>query len=116
MTIHTHTNGNKKTAEIVSDEVIINNAEDAINLLGDLYFGDYSKLIIYEKDIVPEFFNLRTGIAGEILQKFSNYRIELAIVGNFEKHTSQSIRNFIYESNKGKHINFVKSIEEAIQR
>ena len=39
-------------------------------------------MIIHEKNITPEFFDLKNRMAGEILQKFSNYRIRLAIVGD----------------------------------
>ena len=39
-------------------------------------------------------------MAGEILQKFSNYRVRLAIVGDFTPYSSKSIKDFIYESNK----------------
>jgi hypothetical protein len=57
---------------------------------------------------------LRTGKAGEILQKFSNYRVQLAIVGDYSKYNSKSLTDFIYESNKGRNINFVNSMEEAL--
>jgi len=49
------------------------------------------------------------------LQKFSTYRVRLAIIGDFSKYTSKSLRDFIYESNKGKHICFVANTEDAIQ-
>ena len=54
------------------------------------------------------------GIAGEILQKFSNYRVRLAIVGDFTKFTSNSLHEFIYESNKGRFIHFVSAKLEAM--
>ena len=37
-------------------------------------------LVVDEKDLSPDFFDLRTGFAGEVLQKFTNYRTRLAIV------------------------------------
>lgn len=37
-------------------------------------------LIIDETRLSPAFFDLRTGFAGEVLQKFTNYRVRLAIV------------------------------------
>ena len=60
-----------------------------------------------------DFFDLKNGIAGEILQKFSNYRVSLIIVGDFSKYASKSLNDFIYESNKGRHINFVASTTEV---
>jgi hypothetical protein len=37
-------------------------------------------LILDEKDLAADFFDLRTGLAGETVQKFTNYRARLAIV------------------------------------
>ncbi|MDD4645730.1 MAG: DUF4180 domain-containing protein [Bacteroidales bacterium] len=47
-----------------------------------LYYHGFDRMIIHEKNITPEFFDLKNRMAGEILQKFSNYRIRLAIVGD----------------------------------
>jgi hypothetical protein len=59
---------------------------------------------------------LKSGIAGEILQKFSTYNFRLAIVGTFSEVQSKSLRDFIYESNKYGRINFVGSHDEAFER
>lgn len=37
-------------------------------------------LVLHEADLCPEFFDLRTGFAGQVLQKFSSYRTRLAVV------------------------------------
>ncbi|WP_353137542.1 DUF4180 domain-containing protein [Pseudopedobacter sp.] len=110
-----HNINNTRIADISSDSTIINSAQDALDLLGEIYYEDVDRLIIYERNITPDFFNLKNGIAGEILQKFSNYRVRLAIVGDFSKYSGKSIKDFIYESNKGRHINFVASQTEAIE-
>jgi hypothetical protein len=114
MKIETHSVNGSKIAELVSDEFIINTTEDGLELLGNLYYQDFDKIIIHGKNITPEFFDLKNGIAGEILQKFSNYRIRLAIVGDFTKYPGRSIHDFIYESNKGGQIIFAGSISEAL--
>jgi hypothetical protein len=82
----------------------------------DLYYQDFDRIILHEDNITPDFFDLKTGIAGEVLQKFSNYRLRLAIVGNFSKYPGKSIRDFIYESNNGRLVNFVASTEQAIEQ
>jgi len=115
MKIETHNINETKIAEVISEVNIINKIEDGIDLLGNLYYQGFDKIVIYEKDITPDFFELKNGIAGEILQKFSTYRVRLAIVGDFTKYTSKSLNDFIYESNKGQHINFVSSKAEAIK-
>jgi len=115
MEIETHSVNGSKIAELVSDELIINTTEDGLDLLGNLYYRDFDKIIIHEKNITSDFFDLKNGLAGEILQKFSNYRVRLAIVGDFTKYIGKSINDFIYESNKGKHVVFVSSVTEGLK-
>lgn len=114
MKIEAHNINDTNIAEVISEANVINKVEDGIDLLGNLYYQGFDGIIIYEKNITPEFFDLKTGIAGEILQKFSNYRVQLAIVGDFTKYNSKSLNNFIYESNKGRLINFVSTLSEAL--
>jgi hypothetical protein len=105
----------KKTAILISDEMIMNNAQDAVDIMANCSYMGADQIIVSEKNITPDFFDLRTGVAGEILQKFSNYHVRLAIVGDFSKYTKKSIRDFIFESNKLRQVNFVASSEEAIE-
>jgi len=115
MNIETHIIDDNKIAELIADEIVLRTPEDGIDLLDNLYYQGFDKIIIHEKNITPDFFDLKNGMAGEILQKFSTYRVGLAIVGDFSKFTSKSLNDFIFESNKGKQINFVGSQSEAIK-
>lgn len=116
MKIETHISNDIKIAEVMSDEIIIHTADDGLNLLGDLYYQGFDRIILHEGNITSAFFDLKTGVAGEILQKFSNYRVRLALVGDFSKYPGNSLRDFIYESNKGNLVNFVASTSEAIEK
>ncbi len=116
MTIQSHESNTIKIAEIISDDMIIQSVQDGLDLIGNIYYQGFDKVILYERNITPEFFDLKTKIAGEILQKFSNYRIGLAIVGDFSKYESKSMEDFIFESNKTKHINFVETLESALEK
>lgn len=113
MEIKTHNVNNIKIAEITSDSMLIHSPEEGLNLLGNIYYQGFDKMIIHEKNITPDFFDLKSGIAGEILQKFSNYRMPLAIVGDFTQYESKSIKDFIHESNQHKQVIFVHSVDEA---
>jgi len=114
MKIQTHKINDTEIAEVISDEILIQNAEDGLDLMGTIYYQGFDKVIIHEKNLTPDFFDLKNKMAGEILQKFSNYRVRLAIIGDFSIFTSKSLKDFIYESNKGKQVNFVASISEAL--
>ncbi len=116
MNIKTHTIHEIKIAEVISTEIVIGNIQDGIDLLGNLYYQDYDKIILYKKNITTEFFDLKTGIAGEILQKFSNFRVKLAIVGDFSGLNGDSIQQFMLESNQTGSIYFLNTIEEALKR
>lgn len=114
MEIRFHNFGQIALAEIIAEEIVINNVQDALDIMANVnYQGDTNKIIIYEKNLSPDFFELKTKLAGEILQKFSNYRAQLAIIGDFDRYNSKSLRDFIYESNKGGRIFFLSSLEEA---
>lgn len=72
-------------------------------------------VITQEKNISSEFFDLKTEITGEILQKFSNYKI-LMIMKDLSKFEGKSIRGFIFKSNTTKRINFVENLAEALEK
>ncbi|GAB1474466.1 DUF4180 domain-containing protein [Bacteroidota bacterium] len=114
MKIIKHKINGSTVAELQSDELLITCSQDGLDIMGELYYEGFDKIIIHSYNITEEFFDLKNGMAGEILQKFSNYRIKLAIVGDFSGYTKKSIRDFIRESNNTGHINFVGTLEEAL--
>lgn len=116
MNIQVHQHNETAIAEVTSDRILIHTPDDGLQLMVDLYYQGYGEMILHARNITPEFFDLKTGIAGEILQKFTTYRVRLAIVGDFTRYESKSLRDFIFESNKGRQVNFVPSVEEALAR
>lgn len=105
-----------KMAELVSSEIEINSTQDALDLMANCDYLGARRIIIKKENILPEFFDLKTRIAGDILQKFVTYQVHLAIVGDYSIYTSKSLKDFIYESNKTGRIIFVSSIEEAKEK
>ena len=89
MKIETHILNDKKIAELISDDMIIKSIEGSLDLLGNLYYQGFNKIVIHKKNITPDFFDLKNGLAGKILHKFSNYRVRLAIVGDFSQYSSK---------------------------
>ena len=113
-TIISHQTDGLTFLEIHSEEQVIGGVENTLDLFGELYGQYYDGIILYERNITPDFFDLQTRLAGDILQKFSNYRVRLAIVGDWNKYTSNSLVAFIQESNRGCMVNFATSTEEAV--
>lgn len=116
MKIKVSQTNNTSIAEVISDDILINEVQDALDLMANCDYQGARKIIIHEKNITTAFFDLKTRVAGDILQKFSNYDVQLAIIGNFSRYSSKSLKDFIYESNKMGRINFVDSYEEAKTR
>ncbi len=103
-------------AEIVSDEILIDNdTQEALDLMASCSYQGAEGMLLYEHQFTKEFFDLKTGLAGEVLQKFSTYQMRMAIIGDFEKYTSKSFRDFRRESNQQGRIIFAGSREEAIR-
>lgn len=103
-------------AELKDKTLIINEVQDAVDILGNLGECGCNKVIIHESNLPESFFDLKTCLAGEILQKFSNYRAGIAIVGDFTKFRSKSLQDFIRECNRGKTVYFTNSLDSAIKR
>ncbi|MBS4026226.1 MAG: DUF4180 domain-containing protein [Clostridia bacterium] len=102
---------------ITSEEKVLTDVQSSLDLLVSVrYHTGNSKIIIKKEAINDEFFDLSTKLAGEILQKFINYEMKIAIVGDFGNIISKSLNDFIYECNRGRHIFFLSSEEEAIER
>lgn len=116
MQIITHAKNNVQIAELVSDEVLIKTPGDGAQLIADLYYQGFDLIIIQAVQLAPSFFELKSGLAGEVLQKCSNWRIRLVITGDFTDVDSKSLRDFIFESNKGRQVNFLSSTAEALAR
>lgn len=104
-------------AVVSSDRKIIVDVPSALDLAMSVKYETGAEKIVLDKETVCEdFFVLSTGMAGEILQKFMNYHIKVAIYGDYSQYTSKPLKDFIYESNCGRDFFFVTTREEAIQK
>lgn len=68
-----HVTGNK-VAEVTSENTIMKNLEDALELIGNLYYDDISKVIVYEKNLIPDFFDLQNKFASPEMY-YKNFQI-----------------------------------------
>jgi len=107
---------NTVIAELTDEKFIISQPQDILDLIGDSVSYNCSRLMIREQNLHTDFFRLHTGLAGEMLQKFSNYNFKLAVVGDFSKYKNKSLQDFIRESNKGRSIFFVNTREDALDK
>lgn len=102
-------------AEAESDDRVIIDAQSALDLLMSAKYELGTKNILISKRLVAEdFFILSTGLAGEVLQKLINYGGRIAIYGDYSRYTSKPLKDFIFESNKGRDVFFAATRDEAL--
>lgn len=103
-------------AVVNSNEIVITDAQSALDVLMSAKYDIGTKNIVVDKKLITEdFFILSKGLAGEILQKYVNYGGRIAIYGDYSHYTSKPLKDFIYESNKGKDVFFVATRDEAVE-
>jgi hypothetical protein len=98
-----------------TDEQFITSPQDLLDLLALGGEQGTNRFLLDEQNFAPAFYDLKTGFAGEVFQKLSNYGSRLAIVGKFESVRSPRFRELMMESNKGSHVRFAGTRDEAIE-
>ena len=103
-------------AVVNSNQIVITDAQSALDVLMSAKYDIGTKNIVVDKKLITEdFFILSKGLAGEILQKYVNSGGRMAIYGDYPHYTSKPLKDFIYESNKGKDVFFVATQDEAVE-
>lgn len=97
------------------DGPLLDGEQAALDLIGDAMGYDAELVALPVERVADEFFRLRSGIAGAVMQKFVNYRVRLAVVGDLSRHLAESsaLRDFVHETNQGSHIWFLAD-EDAL--
>ena len=103
--------------QVETEETLITDVQSALDLMATVRYETGTDRMILPKIALDErFFVLSSGLAGDVLQKFVNYQLKVAIVGDYSGYTSKPLRDFIYESNNGSHVFFVATVEEALEK
>ena len=97
-----------------ADGMPISGGQDVLELIGSVYYDDVSWVVLPAERLNDEFFTLSSGVAGDIVQKFVNYRLGFAVLGDVSRFTanSTSLADFVRESNRGRHTWFVADLDE----
>lgn len=108
MKINTFNIGTKEVTEV--DDVVVRTPQDMLDIMANV---STNYIVLHEHNFEKEFFDLKTGVLGEVLLKCTNYRVYLAIIGDFSQYESKALKAFIYESNKHRDYLFVSSLDEV---
>jgi|HigsolmetaAR202D_1030399.scaffolds.fasta_scaffold83808_1 hypothetical protein len=95
----------------------ITTVEDALDLIGEALLGAEVVAVPAER-FDERFFSLGTRFAGEVMQRFVNYRLRLVVVGDISRHlaASSALRALVHESNQAGHVWFVPDLDTLDRR
>jgi Domain of unknown function (DUF4180) len=104
--------------EYAAEGPALQSEQDATAVLGDAMAQGAELVLLPAGKLSASFFQLRTGLAGAIVQKFVNYRMRLAIVGTISPQALEStaLRAYILECNRGKSVWFLDNLDDLIKR
>jgi hypothetical protein len=99
----------------VSGKHLISSEQDILDLFAESYEYNTNLFLLYESNFHPDLFDLKTGLAGAVFQKFAVYRAKAAIV--LDSGTEKNIRfeEYIYECNQGNQVRFFADPKKAVK-
>ena len=78
-------------AVVSSDGKVIVDTQSALDLAMTVKYETGAERIVIDKAVIcGDFFILSTGMAGEILQKFMNYHVKVAVFGDYSHYTRKA--------------------------
>ncbi len=107
------TNNRKEIAEVTENYPVINKERDVLDLMGNC--GTARCVLIYQKNVSTEFFDLSSGLAGIFLQKFATYSMKAAMVVNLREIKSKYFHNLVAEHSRSDFFRFYEDRQKALE-
>ncbi|HXK33270.1 MAG TPA: DUF4180 domain-containing protein [Dehalococcoidia bacterium] len=104
---------------VVGEEWPVIETADGARPLIEEAMSEGARLIAVPADrLGAAFFDLRTGVAGEVLQKMVNYGFQFAVVGDVSSHAaaSNAFRDLVVEAGRGRDLFFVTELDALTAR
>lgn len=103
---------------LAADGPKLRTARDATDVMSEAFAQSASWIAIPISRLDDDFFRLRTGVAGEIVSKLVGYQMKAAFLGDISQYAanSDSFRDFVRETNRGRDFWFVADLEDFRQR
>jgi hypothetical protein len=114
MNAHVETFQGRTYVASSTPHVMMRNPGDMLDLLSFGGEHDTNLFLLNETNLDPSFYDLKSGLAGEIVQKMSNNHVRLVIVGSFGSIRSTRFREFLNEANKGTQLRFAEDNDAAL--
>ena len=99
----------------VSGKQLISSEQDILDLFAESYEYNTNLFLLYESNFHPDLFDLKTGLAGAVFQKFAVYRAKAAIVLDSGTEKNKRFEEYRYECNQGTQVRFFADSEKAVK-
>jgi len=106
--MRTEEHGNLRVQYLDEDGPQIATDADASDLIGNAWVDGANVIAVPVSRFDPSFFDLTSGLLGNVTQKVVNYQLKLAVIGDIGAAVSRSsaFADYVWETNRGDHIWF----------
>jgi hypothetical protein len=99
--------------ECIEDEQRIQSENDALELVASCSENQIDRLMLHGGSLNADFYKLKTGLAGAVLQKFINYHIRVAAVIPMELVNQGRFYEMVLEANRGRQFRVFQDLQTA---
>lgn len=96
------------------DGGVIYDEQEALDLVALCGENEVNTILLYSENLSPDFFDLKSGIAGRVLLKFSNYatRVATVLLSDTAKHGR--FYEMVLETNRGNQFRVFSKYADAV--
>jgi PadR family transcriptional regulator, regulatory protein AphA len=113
MTYQLHTAGDKTYLEALPEAPPIASEREALDWVASCGESGTHRLLLHASNLSPDFYNLKTGLAGAVLLKFVIYSLRVAAVLAPELVQQGKFHDFVIETNRGRDFRVFYDTESA---
>jgi len=106
-------NETKPYIELITSDTPLSTEQDAVDLIALCKENDVELLLVHGEALAGEFFSLRTGVAGRMIQKFTNYHVKTAVIIPDPSLNRGRFKEMVGESNRSNHFGVFETREDA---
>lgn len=103
----------KPYIELLTNDTPLSTEQDAVDLIALCKEHDVELLLVYGEALAGEFFSLRTGVAGRMIQKFTNYHVKTAVIIPDPSLNRGRFKEMVGESNRSNHFGVFETRADA---
>jgi hypothetical protein len=101
MNYHRVEKNGQNYVEVLPDAWRVKSEAEALDLIAACGEHHTHRLLLHAASLPEDFYNLRSGLAGAVLQKFSNYRLRVAAIIPDEQAAQGRFGEMVLEANRG---------------